>query len=362
MRLDLTQIIRPNILSLRPYESARSIANGGRIFLDANEAPDDPMSVARFNRYPEPQPAALRQQLAAYYQVHASQIYMGRGSDEAIDLLVRMTCTPNKDAILSCPPTYGMYAVAAEMQGARNVEVTMLLESNRFAIDLDRVTSALTDPSIKIFFLCRPNNPTGEITTLREVATLAELCGPGRLLVVDEAYIEFSGEPSAISLLDQYPNIVVLRTFSKAWALAGVRFGVAISSLEIAEILERIRAPYPVPTPVRDLVAAHLITDRIQSLQKTMSSIRSERERLTTQISKLRSVKLIYPSATNFLLVKIPGHARSVFNHLMTSGIVVRNRSNQPLLGDCLRITVGSPQDNNELLNSWRDWERVTYA
>jgi histidinol-phosphate aminotransferase len=200
------------------------------------------------------------------------------------------------------------------------------------------------------------------MTTLKQVAALAERCGPGRLLVVDEAYIEFSGEPSAISLLDQYPNIVVLRTFSKAWALAGARFGVAISSPEIAEILERIRAPYPVPTPVRDLVAAQLRTERIQSLRTTMSSIRSERERLTAQLSKFRSVKLIYPSTANFLLVRIPGHARSIFNHLMTAGIVVRDRSKQTLLGDCLRITVGSPQDNNELLSAWRDWERVTYA
>ncbi len=362
MKIAVNEIIRQNILSLRPYSSARSINSTGRVFLDANESPELPAQCRALNRYPEPQPRYLRERLGSFYQIAPEQICMGRGSDEAIDLLVRMTCEPGKNAILTCPPTYGMYGVAADIQACRNVEIPMLRHKDTFLLDTAAITAALDDTSIKLFFICRPNNPTGELTSLETIRHLALQCGPSRILVVDEAYIEFCAEESAITLISSCPNIVVLRTFSKAWGLAGARFGVAISSPQIADFLDKVRAPYPVPDPVRELITDSLTEDGTGAMRMRVDSIIAERMDLTAQLRAMRSVRVVYESAANFLLVHTPERSQEIYSHLRHSGIIVRDRSSLPLLKDCLRISVGSGEDNAALIKTWNEWERETYA
>jgi histidinol-phosphate aminotransferase len=238
----------------------------------------------------------------------------------------------------------------------------MRLNENGFTLNIEQLRLELNDSSVKVFFLCRPNNPTGETLSLKDIEVIAQIAGPNRLLIIDEAYIEFSSQPSATTLIKIYPNIVVLRTFSKAWAMAGARFGVAISSQEASAVLEKVRAPYPISVPVRDMIVAQLNDDGVTAMKNRVQQILVNRAVLEDQLKTLESVDTVFKSDSNYLLVKAPKHARSILAHLRSRGIVLRDWSGHPLLEDCIRITVGSAAENSILLSAWQAWERALYA
>lgn len=342
---DLLALARPEIRELTPYTHA--VWDPAFTRLHANENPwadDADPADGRLNRYPEPQPRALNAALAAHYGVTPDRLLACRGSDEAIDLLVRAFCRAGKDRVMVCPPTFAMYGFAAAVQGAELVEVPL---SANFNLDAQAVLSAWT-PDIKIVFLCSPNNPTGnrlEIGSLRRV--LAGICDRA-LVVVDEAYIEFSDAASVIAMQSR-PHLVVLRTLSKAHGLAGARCGVVLAAPEIVSLLARIIAPYALPAPTIAAALAALAPERLARMQERVKVLRSERERLREALARLSGVHRIWPSETNFLLVQFEDAARACAA-AVRSGLLLRDFSSRPRLEGCLRITVGTPGENDRLI------------
>lgn len=326
----LEKLVRPEILELKPYSSARSEYSGAaQIQLDANENPWPPYG-ARFtlNRYPEPQPKLLRQRLAEIYQVEEAQLLITRGMDEGIDLLIRTFCSPGKDAIVIIPPTFGYYQVAANINGAKVIQAK-----------LDKLEQG------KIVFLCTPNNPTGESIKLDKIA---EICNSySGIVAVDEAYIEFSDIPSSACLLKQYPNLVVMRTLSKAYALAGVRIGAIMANAEIIAILKRVLPPYPIAQTSSAIALQALSPIGLYYTNNKIKEIKEQRQYLYQQLSKCSEVIRIYSSEANFLFV-IFKDSDAIYQRLKTAGIIIRNRSNE--LAGALRITVGSSKENELLL------------
>lgn len=339
-------LARAEIRALTPYSSARMESAQAPVMLNANETPwAHPDDTFDLNRYPKPQPAALRNALASLYGVAPEQLLIGRGSDEAIDLLVRAFCRAGHDAVLICPPTFGMYAVCATVQGAQVIEVG---QDENFNIDSARIIAACNAP-VKLVFLCSPNNPTGNCLPLPEIARLAATLNSHALLVVDEAYIEFAAAPSAISLLEDHANIAVLRTLSKAWGLAGARVGSLLAHADIVALLHKIMPPYPLPTPSTAAALQALQSpDEIAARIKTISR---ERERLSIALQQLSGVRRVLPSAANFISVFFDD-AETVFAGLQAAGIVVRELKHYPGLAGALRITVGTAQDNDALLDA----------
>ena len=346
--MKLLERARPEILALQPYSSARMEARDAAIMLNANESPWAPVGSAEtlLNRYPDPQPPALRARLAELYSVSPAQVLIGRGSDEAIDLVVRAFCREGRDVIAITPPTFGMYAVAARTQGASVIEVPL---TANFQIDVDELLARITK-NTKLVFVCTPNNPTGAMVPLASVARVADALRHRALVVVDEAYFEFAqATVSAISLLAQYDNIAVLRTLSKAYALAGARVGALIANAEIVALLRRIQAPYPLPTACVDAALAALTPAAIDQSQVRIALLLRERERLVAALPSAAGVVAIHPSSANFLCVRFED-AADVYKRLLDLGIVVRDVSRYPGLTDCLRITVGTPAENTALL------------
>lgn len=346
--MSVLELARPEIRALQPYSSARMEASGGRVFLNANEsawAPPGDHDLA-CNRYPDPQPAPLIEALARLYGVQASQILVGRGSDEAIDLLVRAFCRAGQDAIAIPPPTFGMYAVSAQIQHAEVVTVPLAAD---FTLDVDAVLAAVT-PAVKLVFVCTPNNPTGQRVPLRDVTRLAQALSDRALLVVDEAYIEFSEAPSATSLLQQFDNLAVLRTLSKAWALAGARIGTLVANEAVVALLRRIMAPYPLPRPCVALALEALTDSGKAAAQAHIAVVREQRARMAQALADIPGVRDVLPSEANFLAVRFDD-AGSVYRRLLGAGIVVRDIRRYPQLGDALRITIGQPQENDRVLD-----------
>jgi histidinol-phosphate aminotransferase len=357
-------LARPEILALNPYKSARNLTPKGaveqnkKIFLDANESPLSPVETPFLNRYPEPQPRQLLERFSDFYGLPASMIMIGRGSDEAIDLLVRVFCRPGLDRILICPPTYGMYEVSAKIQGAYVARIPLILDSNQISINAEEIKKLFLQENqaqpIKIIFLCSPNNPTG---TAFDPNVLKDICEASQnrcIVVIDEAYAEFSDCISMTSQLSKFPNLVVLRTLSKAWALAGARCGVALAQSPVIQLLQKIRAPYPLSFPsVQTVLEA---TDKIHEklLQERIELSRVERERLRTALLNIPTVYAIYPSAANFLLVKFR-ESEKILNSLRGRGIILRDRSRELGLDGCIRITIGTPEENTLLLSAIRE-------
>ena len=338
-------LLRPEILALSPYSSARKESSGGRIWLDANENPLTPSTgKPLLNRYPEPQPADLIARLAAYYAVAENNILVTRGSDEGIDLLLRAFCRAGQDAILITPPTYGMYAVSAAIQNARVVAVPLLADKN-FALNPEAVLAAIT-PSVKLVFLCSPNNPTGALLARRDVLQLVQELLSKAVVVVDEAYLEFAGTPSLTQELAGNPNLVVLRTLSKAFGLAGIRCGVTLIS-----VLQKIIAPYPVPTPVLEAALAAITTDGITAAQRSVQGLIAERIRVTARLATLPCVRRLWPSDSNFILFEVTDSAR-VMSATRAVGVVLRDRSRDYSLTNCVRMTMGTPDENNAALEA----------
>jgi histidinol-phosphate aminotransferase len=341
-------LLRPEILALAPYSSARKESSGGRIWLDANENPLTPSAgKPLLNRYPEPQPAELIAQLAAYYAVAENNILVTRGSDEGIDLLLRAFCRAGQDAILITPPTYGMYAVSAAIQNARVVTVPLLAEKN-FSLDPTAVLAALT-PSVKLVFLCSPNNPTGALLARGEVVRLVQTLLGKAIVVVDEAYLEFAGSPSLTQELLGNPNLVILRTLSKAFGLAGIRCGVTIASPALIGVLQKIIAPYPVPTPVLQAALVAMTAEGLTAARRSVQSLIAERIRVAARLATLPCVRRLWPSDSNFILFEVTDSAR-VMAATRAVGVVLRDRSRDYGLTNCVRMTIGTPEENNAAL------------
>jgi histidinol-phosphate aminotransferase len=345
--MSILDLARPEIRALQPYSSARMEAAGGKVLLNANEsawAPvgDDGMGC---NRYPEPQPAALVSALAAMYDVRREQVLVGRGSDEAIDLLIRAFCRAGQDAILIQPPTFGMYSVCARIQNAEVIEVPL---DDDFNLDVDAVLAAVT-PAVKLVFVCTPNNPSGQCVPRESIERLLQSLDGMALVVVDEAYIEFAYERSVADLIDRYENLAVLRTLSKAWALAGARIGSLLANAEVIALLRRIMPPYPVPSPCVTAAMAAFSDEGQARAREHMVTIRSEHERMRSHLAALPVVRAVLPSQANFLAVRFD-EAGAVYQKLLDAGVVVRDIRRYPKLGDALRITIGTPEENDRVL------------
>lgn len=349
--MNVLDLVRPDLRAFAGYTSARKTGVNGSIWLNANESPwPNPADAGgRCNRYPAPQPEALRQALAALYGVAAERLLIGRGSDEAIDLLVRVLCRPQTDAVVVSSPVFGMYAVSARLQDAPLVDVPLVDGPDGFAPDLAAIADAAERHGAHLVFLCSPGNPTGEAIALSDIAALAARLVDKAVVVVDEAYGEFSDVPSAVSLLDAHPNLAVLRTLSKAHALAAARIGTLIAQPELIGVLRNCQAPYPLPTPCVDLALAGLSPEALARTAERVAQVRMERARLLQVLQGLPDVRRVYPSQGNFLLARFDD-AQAAFERLLAAGVVVRDQRAAPRLGDALRISIGTPEENDAVI------------
>jgi len=339
-------LARPDILELQPYQHAKWDPSLER--LHANEMPWRALgdnSFAGLNRYPEPQPHAIVERMARLYAVAAENVLVGRGSDEAIDLLVRAFCRAGTDSVVITPPTFGFYKVAARIQGASVIEVP--LRGDGFDLDLPAVVQA--GRRAKIVFLCSPNNPTGNLLAADAIAEVCARLAEQALVCLDEAYIEFSGRESMAARLVEFPNLVVLRTLSKAYALAGARLGSLIAGAEIVGLLRRIIPPYAIPSPTVEQVLACTEAPQRAMADARIRTLIEEREAVRARLARLRSVVAVHPSDANFLLVRFRD-ARAALQAGWQAGLLVRDFSAAPGIAGCLRISIGTPEQNQRLL------------
>ncbi|AHJ97774.1 histidinol-phosphate transaminase [Hymenobacter swuensis] len=346
---NLDSLVRPNLRDMKPYSSARDEFQGeAQVMLDANENSLGSAGPDQFNRYPDPLQRAVKQELAQFKAVRPEQIFLGNGSDEAIDLLVRLTCVPGQDSLLILPPTYGMYEVAANLN---DVRVERLQLTPDFQLSPEIVASVLASDA-KIVWLCSPNNPTGNLLHAEYMEEI--LRGFRGLVVVDEAYADFAAAPSWTTRLAEFPNLVVLQTFSKAWGLAGLRLGMAFASPEIIGYLNKIKPPYNVSEATqRFALQALRDADRFESLRQQLLV---GRDWLAERLPALPIVAEVFPSDANFLLVRFHPDATAVYDFLVARGIIVRNRTTQPGCAGTLRLTVGTPAENELLLQALREF------
>ena len=335
----LKELTRPNVWALKPYSSARDEYNGveASIFLDANENPFNKPN----NRYPDPMQKLLKEKIAGLKKVAVEKIFLGNGSDEAIDLVFRAFCRPGIDNVIAIQPTYGMYQVCAEVN---DVEYRPVLLDDTFQFQADKLLAEV-DEQTKVIFLCSPNNPTGNNLCRTEIVQL--LTTFDGLVVVDEAYIDFSTDVGFLSVLEQYPNLIILQTFSKAWGCAAIRLGMAFSSPEIIRIFNKIKYPYNVNRLTQE-AALKLLEDPFQ-LKEWVNVLLSERTRMQHAFHLLPNCIKVYPTDANFFLARMTD-APYIYNELVRRGIIVRNRSHIQLCDNCLRITIGTPEENDALL------------
>lgn len=344
-------LVRADLRDFSGYRSARSEKLRGEVWLNANEAaaPNAADANDRLRRYPDPQPQALRERLAALYGCLPAQLIAGRGSDEGIDLLVRALCEPGAGAVVTTSPTFGMYAVCARLHGVRVIDIPLLDTGREFTCDFNLVASSAFEANARIVFLCSPGNPSGTALPLQKIAELCTQLEGRAVVVVDEAYIEFANASSAVSLLAMHPNIAVLRTMSKAHALAGARIGSVIAHAGLIEVLRRCQAPYPLPSPCVDLALRALDDDSQVRTQGLVATTVSERERLAAELPLMTAVRSVYASAANFLLVRFVDAEKSL-QALLAAGIVVRDMRHLPDLPDALRISIGRPDENDRVV------------
>ena len=355
---DPALLARPNVQALTPYQSARRIAAAagiqGDIWLNANESSDaDPMAPLErfFNRYPEPQPEAVVKAYATYAGLNENQVLVTRGGDEGIELFARTFCRPEKDAILQFPPTYGMYSVSAQTNGAEVINLVTSPENNWIPNVDDAIKVLDQRPEIKVVFVCSPGNPTGNLVPSDVLEALAKATQGRAIFVIDEAYIEFAPETTAVNLLAQYPHVALIRTLSKAFALAGLRCGFVLSSPSVVNALKKVIAPYPIPTPTADIAQQALSPAGIEVMRQRAKACVVRREALRTALSALPGIQAVVESQSNFLLVKL-NDANRIFDELRNQGIVLRDQSRQPTLDNCIRITVGTEEENRRLIDA----------
>jgi histidinol-phosphate aminotransferase len=350
MSADPLALARPDIVALKPYAHAAWDPRLER--LHANESPwrvPGDASAAGLNRYPEPQPQALVEALAALYGVQPAQLLVGRGSDEGIDLLTRAFCTAGRDAVIVCPPTFGMYAVAARIQGAAVSSVPLRRDAG-YALDLPAIRAALV-PQVKLVYLCTPNNPTGNEIAEADVLAVLEACAGRALVVVDEAYGEFCGHAGHARRLAGFPHLVVLRTLSKAHGLAGARVGSLLAQPAIVALLRKIIPPYAMAQPTVEAALQALQPPAQAVARERIVATIAERARLAAALAPLPAVVRVWPSAANFLLVEFRD-AGAALRAIMDAGLIVRDFRGTAGLGEALRLTIGTPEQNDRLLRS----------
>ena len=363
--MSIISLARPEIVAMKPYSSARSEAPGRGILLNANESPwslltdsgsDDTEAVSGLNRYPDPQPHKLVSSLAKLYGVPEQQVLITRGSDEGIDLLTRVFCRAGRDAILQCPPTFGMYRIAAQTQGAEIVSVSRQA-SDDFRVDRDQLLATLEkDKRIKLIFLTSPNNPTGDTLDQNLLHELLRAATGKAIVVLDEAYAEFSRQASAIGLIDDHENLVVLRTLSKAWGAAGLRCGVVLASHEVVSLLRRIIAPYPLASPVITL-AQRMLSDGMSDRQQQMlKEVRDNKKILLGLLAGRSFITNIWPGEANFVLIQVR-QAENLLNFCGNKGLILRGYPDDPLLEGCIRISTGSKDELAALKSALDAWE-----
>lgn len=336
----LQELIRPNIWSLAPYSCARNEFTGeASVFLDANENPYN----QPYNRYPDPLQVQLKEKIAALKGVRPTQIMLGVGSDEPIDLIFRIFCEPAQDNVVAINPTYGMYGVCADINNVAYQQVNL---NDDFSLDAQNVLDAC-DANTKVIFLCSPNNPTGNSLERSEIEKI--VTGFDGIVVIDEAYIDFSNEPSWLASLNAYPNIIVLQTFSKAWGMAALRCGMAFASEDIIAFFNKVKYPYNLNLLTQEAVLKQV--EAVEQKNKWVETLLAERSKMIANLQNLPLVKHIYPTDANFVLAKVDD-ANKTYNYLVNKGIIVRNRNSVTLCQGCLRITIGTPQENQELLTA----------
>lgn len=341
---NLNTLLRENIKRLAPYSSARDEFSGAaKVFLDANENSLGSPLLKWYNRYPDPHQQQLKKAISAIKNVAEENIFLGNGSDECIDLLYRSFCSPGKDNVIICPPTYGMYEVSANIN---DVETRIAPLLDDFQLNLAHIES-LVDANTKIIWLCSPNNPTGNSLNREDLEMI--LNNFNGIVAIDEAYINFAKQKSFLQELKDYPNLVVLQTFSKAWGLAGLRLGLAFASKEIIDILSRVKPPYNINQATQELALKAL--EEVGQVNDMIKEIVDMRDALAGVFEQMAFIEKVYPSDANFLLIKI-NEAKKVYDYLLTKGIVVRDRSRVLLCEDCLRVTIGTEKENTELVDA----------
>ena len=344
MPFNLDLLVRENVKRLTPYSSARDDFHGeAKVFLDANENSLGSPLPKWYNRYPDPHQLKVKERLSAIKRIPVNNMFLGNGSDECIDILQRAFCEPGLDNLIICPPTYGMYEVCANIN---NVQVKKIKLTPEFQLDLEATERGI-DAHTKMIFLCSPNNPTGNSLHHEDIeAILNNYFG---LVVIDEAYINFSRQRSFVNLLNEYPNLVVMQTLSKAWGLAALRVGISVASEDVISIMDKIKPPYNINQASQELALQAL--NEVDQVNEMIKQIVKEREILSEALVNLSFVKKVYPSDANFLLVKMDNPV-AVYKNLLDLGIVVRDRSKVELCEGCLRITVGTSEENKTLLDA----------
>jgi histidinol-phosphate aminotransferase len=347
-KMDINSLQRENIKNLRPYSTARDEYKGqASIYLDANENSFGSPLPADYNRYPDPLQLDLKDAISKIKGVPIENTFLGNGSDEAIDLLYRAFCEPGKDNVIILPPTYGMYEVSANIN---NVEVRKVNLLSNFQLDLDGIAEAI-DSNTKIIFICSPNNPTGNSIIRTDIETvLANFQG---LVVIDEAYINYAKQRSFIKELTEYPNLVVMQTFSKAWGLAALRLGMAFAARPTIDILNKVKPPYNINQATQDLALAAL--QNVNQVNEWIKVTVEERDSLSIALSDLKIVNKVYPSDANFVLAEV-SDATGIYDYLVNQGIIVRDRSKVTLCEGCLRISIGTPAENQNLIAALKNY------
>ncbi len=344
--MNLEKLVRKNIWSLKPYSSARDEFKGeAEVYLDANENPFN----TGLNRYPDPYQWKVKDKLSKLKNISVKNILLGNGSDEVIDLLYRTFCNPGIDNVMICPPTYGMYEVSANINDVLVKKVNL---TSDFQLDIKAILNA-TDDKTKLIFICSPNNPTANSINKNDVLTLIEKFKG--IIVVDEAYIDFSKEQSFLQYLEKYPNLVIMQTLSKAWGLAAIRLGILFAHHDIIQIINKVKPPYNVNELTQK--AAMEALSNVQQKEQWVNEILQERKNMEHQLSEINCVKQIYPSNANFILVKVTD-AKAIYNYLVEQKIIVRDRSSVTLCENSLRITVGTKCENEKLIKALKSYSK----
>jgi histidinol-phosphate aminotransferase len=339
--IDINKLVRENVIRLTPYSCARDEFNGkSGIFMDANENP-----YGKLNRYPDPYQRDLKKAISKIKGIEEEKIFLGNGSDEIIDLCFRIFCNPGIDRVLTFTPTYGMYQVSASVN---DIEVIRIPLNENFQIDINKVSPSFSNKNLKMIFICSPNNPTGNAMNYPDIEKI--LSNFEGIVVIDEAYIDFSEKPSFIQLIRQYPNLIIMQTFSKAYGLAAVRIGMAFSNPTVIQYFNKLKPPYNISTINQRAVLRKL--ERIEEYKTQVNKIKKERERLSSILIKMKITEKVFPSDANFLLVKVK-NADYIYKTLVNKNIITRNRSS--VIENCLRITIGKKSENDKLVNALKE-------
>ncbi|CNH41075.1 histidinol-phosphate transaminase [Yersinia ruckeri] len=347
--INISELARANVRELTPYLSARRLGGNGDVWLNANEYPlatEFELTAQTFNRYPECQPNQLIESYADYADVGADQVLVSRGADESIELLIRAFCEPGQDAILFCPPTYGMYSVSAETFG---VERRIVPTKEDWQLDLPAIAANLS--AVKVIYICSPNNPTGNLINRADLRQVLDLAKGRAIVAIDEAYIEFCPQASVSGWLKDYPNLVILRTLSKAFALAGLRCGFTLANNDIIQLLLKVIAPYPLSTPVADIAAQALSPQGITIMRQRVTEIQTTRQWFIDKLRQCDCVEQVFTSETNYVLARFTA-ASNVFKILWDQGIILRDQNKQPGLSGCLRITIGTRRECERVITA----------